>query len=300
MTVRWWWFGAPRGRDLRRCARAAGGAARVGQEPPRRSGMRSQPHPPVRKATFRRPWTTGVVVSAWLGPFFGPGLGPLLGPFLGLALLAGCASSPPSYFYTLTPLPETRDRTGDIDGGAIALGIGPVVFPQFLDRPQIVTRDGANRLALDEFRRWGGTVQDDFLRVWGENLAHLLNTSRILVFPSESRMPLDFRITAEVVGFEGTDDTEALLRVRWAVMDSYLEQTLAMREDSYRCPIVSQPQLVTGDAASPGSTRATDGPDTAALVAALSRCLGEFSRDVAAVVRALPRPLPPPATVTPM
>lgn len=226
-------------------------------------------------------------------------LGMVLAAGLAGALGAGCASSPPSSFYTLTALPEVRARTGGIEGGGVALGIGPVVFPQFLDRPQIVTRAGANRLGLQEFRRWGGTVQDDFLRVWGENLSHLLGTSRVLVFPSESRMPLDFRITAEVITFEGLPEGAAMLRVRWAVLDSYLEQTLASREDTYRCPIIP---AAAGPAPMPVGA---DGPtptvgEAEALVAALSQCLGEFSRDVAAVVGGLPRLPPPAVSVAPL
>ncbi|MBS1201851.1 MAG: hypothetical protein H6R22_360, partial [Chromatiaceae bacterium] len=116
-----------------------------------------------------------------------------LGLVLGLGIL-GCASSPPSSFYTLSPLPAAQGRASLADG-AIGIGLGPVTFPVFLDRPQIVTRDPANRLALDEFHRWGGTLQDDFLRVWSENLSHLVGTSRIVIFPSEVRYPLDFRVT---------------------------------------------------------------------------------------------------------
>jgi hypothetical protein len=213
-------------------------------------------------------------------------------------LLAACASSPPSSFYVLTPIPEAAGRAADIEGGGISVGIGPVVFPQFLDRPQLVVRDTANRLALDEFHRWGGTVQDEFLRVWGENLAHLLGTSRILVFPSESRMALDFRITAEVVSFEGTPANDALLKVRWAVMDPYLEQTLAAREDVYRCPIEREPPAATASLSLDNGD--DDGADSAAVVAAMSRCLGDFSRDVATVLRTLPKPPPPATTVPPL
>ena len=40
---------------------------------------------------------------------------------------------------------------------------------------------------------------------------------------------------------------------------------------------------------------ATDaGQDSEAMVAAMSRCLGRFSRDVAEVISGLPRPAPPP------
>ncbi len=209
-------------------------------------------------------------------------------------LLAGCASTPPSSFYTLTPLPDATVRRGDVAAGGIAVGLGPVTFPQFLDRPQIVTRDGANRLVVNEFRRWGGSVQDDFLRVWSENLAYLLGTSRVALFPSESRMALDYRVPAEVLAFEGAADGVAALRVRWSVMDDRLRRSYTSREDAYRCPIVD-----VGTAAEAGSD--VDARYTA-LVSALSACLGEFSRDVAAVLGGLPAPEPPvpPGAVAPL
>ena len=188
--------------------------------------------------------------------------------------IAGCAGSPPSNFFTLRPLPAA-DGHGAVSGGTIGLGLGPVTFPSFLDRPQIVSRDGNNRLTLDEFNRWGGTLQDDFLRVWSENLAYLVGTSRILIFPTEVRFPLDFRITADVLTFEGTPTGEAVLKVRWAVLDPRLEQTLAARVTSYRQPL-RQPA------------------DQAALIAAMSAALGAFSEDVAAVLRSLPKPTGPP------
>jgi uncharacterized lipoprotein YmbA len=220
-------------------------------------------------------------------------------------LLSGCASSPSSTFYVLTPIPEAAVRSGDIAGGGLSVGIGPVVFPEFLDRPQIVSRAGDNRLELDEFHRWGGTVQDEFLRVWGENLTHLLGTSRVLVLPSESRMPIDFRITGEVISFGGMPDDHAVLKVRWAVMDNYLEQTLAAREDVYRCPIGAgdTANAAAGAGAALGGREAHAALTAArseATVAAMSRCLGEFSRDVAVVVGSLPKPLPPAATVSPL
>jgi uncharacterized lipoprotein YmbA len=204
-------------------------------------------------------------------------------------MIAGCASSPPSSFFTLSPIPESERQSSDISGGTLSIGIGPVVFPQFLDRPQLVVRDGSNRLTLEEFNRWGGTVQDDFLRVWGENLAYLLDTSRIVIFPSESRMPLDFRITAEVVSFEGRPDGEAVLKARWAVMDERLQRSLASREDVYRCPIAATESPAPANLGADGELSAQR---SEAVVAAMSDCLARFSRDVASVVRALPIPAP--------
>ncbi|WP_295452211.1 PqiC family protein [uncultured Thiodictyon sp.] len=187
--------------------------------------------------------------------------------------VVGCAGSPPATFYSLRPL-AGADARGATTGGAIAIGLGPVTFPGFLDRPQIVSRDGTNGLTVDEFNRWGGTLQDDFLRVWSENLGYLLGTGRIVIFPSEIRYPLDFRISADVLSFEGAPAGEAVLKVRWAVLDPRLEQALSVHENSYRRPL-RQPA------------------DQAALIGAMSAALGAFSEDVAAAVRGLPKPVSP-------
>ncbi len=192
---------------------------------------------------------------------------------LAMLALTGCASTPPSSFYTLSSLSDTEGKqtlTGDL-----GIGLGPVSFPVFLDRPQIVTRAAGNRLTLDEFHRWGGTLQDDFMRVWSENLARLLGTSRILVLPSEVRYPLDFRITADVLAFNGTADDQALLKVRWIVFDPNLDQALVVRENSYRRPL-AEPK------------------DENALITALSATLADFSQDVATLVQGLPKPKPKP------
>ncbi len=204
-----------------------------------------------------------------------------------MLLLAACASTPPSTFYTLTPLPEAAGRAGDIAGGRIAVGLGPAVFPRFLDRPQIVSRDGANRLVVSEFHRWGGAVQDDFLRVWGENLAILLSSSRVTLYPAESRLPLDFRVPAEVLAFEGGPEGAAVLKLRWSVMDDRQRSALIAREDAYRCPIRG-----STDGADP---KAAATASYAAVVAAMSQCLGDFSRDVAEVLGGLEKPQSPPA-----
>ncbi|WP_295406418.1 PqiC family protein [uncultured Thiocystis sp.] len=182
--------------------------------------------------------------------------------------LGGCASTPPSSFYLLSALSATNEQPIPADS-ALAIGLGPVSFPVFLDRPQIVTQTAGNRLAVDEFHRWGGTLQDDFMRVWSENLARLLGTSRILVLPSEVRYPLDVRISAEVLAFQGTADDQALLKVRWVILDPNLEQVLAVRESRYQRPL-----------AEPG--------DENALIDAMSATLADFSREVATLVRDLP------------
>jgi uncharacterized lipoprotein YmbA len=202
------------------------------------------------------------------------------GALLAALLAGGCATTPPSTFYVLTPLPEAAARTAPLTGGRLAVGVGPVTFPDYLDRPQLVSRAGSNRLALDELQRWGGSLQDDFPRVLSENLAYLLGTSRVLIYPSDVRLPMDLRVVAEVLAFEADASGDAVLRVRWSVLDPYTEAVLAVRETGYRSQAKGEGQE--------------------AVVAALSETLGAFSRDVAEVLRALPKPRPPAPELPPI
>lgn len=184
-----------------------------------------------------------------------------------LILAAGCASTPPATFYTLTSLADGRDTP--LAEGPIAIGLGPIDLPDTLDRPQIVTREGAHRLKVDELHRWAGTIEQDMLRVLGENLGHLLGTSRIYLYPTQVRGQIDYRILATVLRFDGDERGDAILRVRWTILDPATDDALEVRETTYR--------------------RTAAGPEPEALVAAMSDNLTAFSRELAAAIRALPR-----------
>ena len=68
-----------------------------------------------------------------------------------LAIMAGCATTPPSRFYILEPV--KTDAAAQPSEPATAVGVGPVELPKYLDRPQIVVRSGANELFYDETRK---------------------------------------------------------------------------------------------------------------------------------------------------
>ena len=69
-------------------------------------------------------------------------MGWLLAGIIGSVGLGGCASSPPSSFYTLSPLPAADGR-GSLSGGGIGVGLGPVSFPVLMDTQG------------DALQRWG-------------------------------------------------------------------------------------------------------------------------------------------------
>ncbi len=68
--------------------------------------------------------------------------------------LCGCASSPPSQFYTLSAAaapgvtPVARTEYGIV--------VGPAAVPESVDRPQLVLRLSENRVRIVEQARSGG------------------------------------------------------------------------------------------------------------------------------------------------
>jgi len=71
---------------------------------------------------------------------------------LSVLVFVGCRSTPPpTAFYTLTAVTKA-ETTGPTQApkGHLAIGIGPVQLPGYLDRPQIVTRTTPDKVTLSE------------------------------------------------------------------------------------------------------------------------------------------------------
>jgi uncharacterized lipoprotein YmbA len=82
-------------------------------------------------------------------------------------LFAACSSTPPVKYYTLNTLPEMlQDVSEAVSGDHVAVGLEPVTFPKFLNRPQIVIRQSPNRVEVSEFHRWASPLQGDFYAFW--------------------------------------------------------------------------------------------------------------------------------------
>ena len=183
--------------------------------------------------------------------------------FTALLFLAGCRSStPPVEFYTLSPLTSVSeaDKVAGLKDN-IAVGVGPLQIPNILDRPQIVTRIGPNKINVDEFHRWAGSVYEDFLRVVTMNLATLLPSSLVVAFPWEDYFDPDYRIYMEVQQFDGRLGQYAQLVITWTITTQEARKILLVRKSLIREPV--------------------QGEDYDAFVAAKSRILATLSRQIA-------------------
>lgn len=189
---------------------------------------------------------------------------------LGICLLAwsGCAGTRPAKFYTLSPLSAPGERSGTVSAEQrIAVAVGPIAIPDYLDRPQILTRSGSNELKLSEFERWAGSLEKDVSRVLAENLSALLPRDKVTVFRwggDASPFPAEYRVGIDVTRFEGTIGESVVLAARWSVYREGDREIVSAHESNVKEPL--------------------EGQEYDSLVEAMSRALATLSREIAAAI----------------
>jgi hypothetical protein len=187
-------------------------------------------------------------------------------PIIAVMFIAGCAGSPPSRFYTLSPL-DAVDAAGKnlSQGNAVIVAIGPVHIPDYLDRPQIVTRTGRNELSLAEFDRWPGSLKLDVARVMLDNLSIILHEQQVSIVPWRRAIPSECRVAVDISAFDIYLNDHVVLKANWVLYDKDGKKVVAMKDASYREPM--------------------KGNDYNAAVAAMSKCLISLSRGVAETIK---------------
>jgi uncharacterized protein len=175
--------------------------------------------------------------------------------------LAGCADTPPTRFYTLSPLEDAPGGTPPANLPELTVGVGPVTLPPYLDRPQLVTRAGGNRMVLADFDSWVEPLQGMFTRVLGENLALLLGTDDVLLLPQNRDFALDRQVEVDVTRFDVDDAGNAVLDAKWWVYGRNGEKLLRSGRSTITEPAKAD--------------------DYTAAAGALSDALGAMSQEIA-------------------
>ncbi len=184
-----------------------------------------------------------------------------------IMLLTSCGSTPTVRHYQLSAGREIGAGAGKGISEDKIIGLGPILLPEYLNRPQIVTRASQNRLVFADGHRWAEPLVDNLPRVLLENLSFLFGTDRILPYPWPRSRRIDCQVIVQVLQFETGADGMARLEAIWSVMAGDGKVLLPERRSSIANP--------------------TRGPDHEALVAALSETLAELSREISAGLRPL-------------
>jgi uncharacterized lipoprotein YmbA len=179
-------------------------------------------------------------------------------------LIAGCVSSPESRFFTLN---ATMNHA--VESSSLSVVVGPVSVPAAVDRPQIVVSTGPNQVRVDDYNRWASPLQSNISRVVADNLASILGTPRVTVFPQALVATADYQAAVEVQSFGSALGEAATLDAVWTVR-RIKDGKLRVGRTTVR---------------EPASERGYD-----ALAAAHSRAAARLSQDIAGAVRALDGP----------
>ncbi len=179
------------------------------------------------------------------------------------------SKSVPPRLYVLTPVPPAAPassagaaRTGP------AVGIEPVALAPYLDRLAMVTRGPRGELQLSQEHWWGEALKEGLARVLAENLAAMIPSDRVVVFPWRSSWAVQYRVSLHVVRLDGPPGGTVAFTGRWRLLDAGGRE-LALRPVSLEEP--------TGDSS------------YGALATAQSRLLAAVSREIAAEIVGRPR-----------
>jgi uncharacterized lipoprotein YmbA len=195
-------------------------------------------------------------------------------------VLFACSTTSPTRFYVLSTIADKPTEAPS----DVSVGVGPINLPQYLDRPQIVTRLSSNQLAVGEFDQWGGQLDDGFARTLAGNLSLLLRTDQVQLYPWKDEESLDYAVTVDVINFEQDVDGSSLLDVYWSLLEAKTGRAKLRRHATYRDPggapvtdtqAHGQSPILSGNGKRPYDS----------VVAAMSRTLGGLSRDIAKAIR---------------
>ncbi len=184
-----------------------------------------------------------------------------------LLTVLGCASSPSSRFYVLSPLSGSAQGGTPASDQCVSIGIGPIQTPDYLDRPQIVTYVTPNEIKLAEFERWAEPFKDSFMRVLAQNLSSLICTKEISFFPWRREIPMDYRVEMKVIRFDGNPGGKVILETWWRLLSGDGKTLLQSKRSNLSEPV--------------------SGGDYKSLVLAHSNALGALSREIAEAINTL-------------
>ena len=175
-----------------------------------------------------------------------------------LALLAACSATPPQAqrFYQLS----AAVPAGSTTPLAQSVGIGPLAWPDYLNRRQLVLRVDAGRLDLRDNDRWAEPLDAGFSRVLRDNLARRLAPRRLQAHPWPLNDAPAIQVPVEVLQFDTDTQGATVLRARWRIVGADRKALAAERVSEIR-------------------TQARDG-SAAAAVTAQSEALARLGEEI--------------------
>lgn len=182
------------------------------------------------------------------------------------ALLAACASSPTTHFYTMSAAADGSGAAGSVVEVAYSVAVGPVTLPELVDRPQMVVRVATNQVKIVETHRWAQPLGSEIAHVVADDLGKLLRNARVSSHVENASANADYRVLLDVQRLDAALGDAVTIDVQWE---------LRSRADGKRHIGRSHVRQVVG------------GQGYDSLVAAHADVLESVSRDIAQAIQTL-------------
>lgn len=190
-----------------------------------------------------------------------------LAVLLAALVCAGCASAPKERFYTLAPAPSAVPAAAAATPPRYAVAIGPVKVPDAVDRPQMVVREGPNRVEILEQQRWAGSLRSEIGRALAAGVGAALPDAQVSVNDSQAGRTAAYRVAVDIERFDAALNDSVSVQALWTLRQ---EGGTLVRSGRYN------------------ATEPTGPGGHEAIAAAYARALAGMSTVIAEALRAAP------------
>ncbi len=146
-------------------------------------------------------------------------------------LLTGCGGAKDEYYRLSAAGPATVRTSG------LAVGIGPLTLPTYVDRAELVFQSGPNKFEIPAKVHWAGPLQDNFGQVLAADVGRRLHSGNVVANPAPGDTRLRYRVSVNVRQFHAVSGQEAILEADWHVETADTRQVLRHGEGVYHAPI---------------------------------------------------------------
>lgn len=175
----------------------------------------------------------------------------------------------PSRFFVLTTVADSHGSALPASRRSkLTLGLGPIAFPAYLERPEMVTRVAPNRIDLSQENLWAEPLKRNFTTVLSADLSADLGDAHMVQYPWYATTHMDYQVKVSVDRFESTGHGNARLVARWEIC----------APTGARILVSSSSNIIMPSASAGASGKA----------AALSQAIAKLSGQIARALKALP------------
>ena len=190
--------------------------------------------------------------------------------FLSLLMLAGvcaaCVSSgPATNYFSLFAIKQTPEETQELADKSLSFGVGPIIIPEYMDNPSIVSVTKQQAVKVSGQNAWAGDLKVAMGRVLADNLSQYWQLDKVSAFPWDNRLRPSYQIRLAFDEFGGERGGEVRLRVAWSLMNKRGDKLHLSKRA--------------------GFAATTTDPSAESYVAALNQLLNQLSAELAVEVK---------------